>query len=77
MYLWAALFSGAVVWLSIARTTLFVFAVITAAAVLLLLLMSMPRLRWWEGRTVRVAVAAPVPRPSRAAPAVTGARRAS
>ena len=34
MYLWAALFSGAVVWLSIARTPLFVFAVITAAAVL-------------------------------------------
>ena len=48
MYLWATLFAGAVVWLSIARTPLFVLAVITAAAVLLLLMMSMPRLRWWE-----------------------------
>jgi UDP-GlcNAc:undecaprenyl-phosphate/decaprenyl-phosphate GlcNAc-1-phosphate transferase len=48
MYLWATLFSGAVVWLSIARTPLFALAVISMAAVLLLLLMSMPRLRWWE-----------------------------
>jgi UDP-GlcNAc:undecaprenyl-phosphate/decaprenyl-phosphate GlcNAc-1-phosphate transferase len=50
MYLWATLFSGAVVWLSIARTPLFVLTVITAAAVLALGLMSMPRLRWWERR---------------------------
>ena len=48
MYLWAALFSGIVVGLSITKTPLFVFAVATAAAVLALLLMSMPRLRWWE-----------------------------
>jgi UDP-GlcNAc:undecaprenyl-phosphate/decaprenyl-phosphate GlcNAc-1-phosphate transferase len=48
MYLWATLFSGAVVWLSIARTPLFALAVITLAALLALLLMSMPRLRWWE-----------------------------
>jgi UDP-GlcNAc:undecaprenyl-phosphate GlcNAc-1-phosphate transferase len=58
MYLWAALFSGIVVWLSIAKTPLAVLAVITVAAVLLLLLMSMPRLRWWErGRRARSAAA--------------------
>jgi UDP-GlcNAc:undecaprenyl-phosphate/decaprenyl-phosphate GlcNAc-1-phosphate transferase len=56
MYLWATLFSGLVVWLSIARTPLAVLAVISMAAVLMLLLMSMPRLRWWErGRRARVA----------------------
>jgi len=48
MYLWAALFSSAVVWLSVARTPLIVLAVTTVLAVLLLLMMSMPRLRWWE-----------------------------
>ena len=56
MYLWAALFSGAWCRLSIARTPLFVLAVITSARSLLLLLMSMPRLRWWErGRGPRRA----------------------
>jgi len=59
MYLWATLFSGVVVWLSIAKTPLFALAVITVAAVLMLLLMSMPRLRWWErGRRARSAAAA-------------------
>jgi len=58
MYLWATLFSGVVVWLSIAKTPLFALAVITVAALLLLLLMSMPRLRWWErGRRARPATA--------------------
>jgi UDP-GlcNAc:undecaprenyl-phosphate/decaprenyl-phosphate GlcNAc-1-phosphate transferase len=57
MYLWATLFSGAVVWLSIARTPLFALAVITLAALLVLLLMSMPRLRWWERRRRRAAAA--------------------
>jgi UDP-GlcNAc:undecaprenyl-phosphate/decaprenyl-phosphate GlcNAc-1-phosphate transferase len=58
MYLWATLFSGVVVWLSIAKTPLFALAVISVAAVLLLLLMSMPRLRWWErGRRARAAAA--------------------
>jgi UDP-GlcNAc:undecaprenyl-phosphate/decaprenyl-phosphate GlcNAc-1-phosphate transferase len=46
MYLWAALFSGTVVWLSIANSQVLVFVVATLAAVLVLLLMSMPRLRW-------------------------------
>jgi UDP-GlcNAc:undecaprenyl-phosphate/decaprenyl-phosphate GlcNAc-1-phosphate transferase len=57
MYLWAALFSGAIVWLSVARTKLFVFAVVTAAAMVLLLLLSMPRLRPW-GRRRRASAAA-------------------
>jgi UDP-GlcNAc:undecaprenyl-phosphate GlcNAc-1-phosphate transferase len=48
MYLWATLFSGTVVGLSITKTPLYLLAVATAAAVLALLLMSMPRLRWWE-----------------------------
>jgi UDP-GlcNAc:undecaprenyl-phosphate GlcNAc-1-phosphate transferase len=50
MYLWATLFSGTVIWLSIAKTQLFVLAAATVAAVLTLLLMSMPRLRWWDRR---------------------------
>jgi len=58
MYLWAALFSGTIVWLSVTRTPLFTLAVTTVAAVLVLLLMSMPRLRWWEhGRHDRAATA--------------------
>jgi UDP-GlcNAc:undecaprenyl-phosphate/decaprenyl-phosphate GlcNAc-1-phosphate transferase len=59
MYLWAAAFSGTVVWLSIQKTVkqgnsnhhgapIFVFVIITAAAVAVLLLLSMPRLRWWQ-----------------------------
>jgi UDP-GlcNAc:undecaprenyl-phosphate GlcNAc-1-phosphate transferase len=48
MYLWAAMFSALVVWLSIAKRPSWVFATITLGAVLALLLMSMPRLRWWE-----------------------------
>ncbi len=73
MYLWAALFAGAVVWLSIARTPLFVLAVITAAAVLLLLLMSMPRLRWWERRAGLEAAGSAAAGPARAAAAADGA----
>jgi UDP-GlcNAc:undecaprenyl-phosphate/decaprenyl-phosphate GlcNAc-1-phosphate transferase len=58
MYLWAALFSSAVVSLSILGRPSWVFAAITVGAVLLLLLMSMPRLRWW-GRRQRLAAAGP------------------
>ena len=47
MYLWAALFAGSVVWLSIVRTPLFVLATVTVGAALALLLVSMPRLRPW------------------------------
>jgi UDP-GlcNAc:undecaprenyl-phosphate/decaprenyl-phosphate GlcNAc-1-phosphate transferase len=52
MYLWAALFSGSVVWFSLDKSAanhhgspVLVFVVITAAAVLALVLMSLPRLR--------------------------------
>src|SRR5690348_2492516 len=52
MYLWAALFSGTVILLSIVRTPLFVLAIVTVAAVLFLLLVTMPRLRPWSRATV-------------------------
>jgi UDP-GlcNAc:undecaprenyl-phosphate GlcNAc-1-phosphate transferase len=71
MYLWATLFSGAVVWLSIAKTQLFVLAVATVAAMLTLLLMSMPRLRWWERRrkpAQRAPLASPQPAAGEARP---------
>ena len=58
MYLWATVFSALVVWFATVKTPLFVFAVITFAAVVALLVMSMPRLRWWQrGRSHRPAVA--------------------
>jgi len=47
MYLWAALFAGSVVWLSIVRTPLFVLASVTVGGMLALLLVSMPRFRPW------------------------------
>src|SRR6516164_1150484 len=47
MYLWAALFAGGIVWLSIARTPLFVLASVTVGGMLALLLVSMPRFRPW------------------------------
>ena len=47
MYLWAALFAGSVVWLSIAQTPLFVLVIVTVGAMLALLFVSMPRLRPW------------------------------
>ncbi|MGO8961307.1 MAG: undecaprenyl/decaprenyl-phosphate alpha-N-acetylglucosaminyl 1-phosphate transferase [Streptosporangiaceae bacterium] len=67
MYLWAAAFSGSVVYLSIAKTEvksnhhgtpIFILMAITAAALAVLLLMSMPRLRWWEARSRRSAASA-------------------
>src|SRR5215831_6052484 len=47
LYLWAVLFAGIVVWLSIVRTPLIVLVIITLAAMLALLPVSMPRLRPW------------------------------
>jgi hypothetical protein len=80
MYLWAALFSGTVILLSIVRTPLFVLAIVTVVAVLVLLLVTMPRLRPWSrataadrdagGQVPRRAGAAPAkPAPATAAPA--------
>jgi UDP-GlcNAc:undecaprenyl-phosphate/decaprenyl-phosphate GlcNAc-1-phosphate transferase len=60
MYLWAASFSGLVIWFSTVRTPLFVFGVITLGAIVALLLMSMPRLRWWKRAARAGALAAPV-----------------
>jgi UDP-GlcNAc:undecaprenyl-phosphate GlcNAc-1-phosphate transferase len=65
MYLWAVLFAGTVVLLSIMRTKLLVLALVTVAGVLVLLLASMPRLRWWTRRStprLAPAVAGAVPR---------------
>ena len=58
LYLWAALFSAAIVWLSIARTPVFVFAVTTFVAIVALMFMSMPRLRWWQRSRRRSRAAA-------------------
>jgi UDP-GlcNAc:undecaprenyl-phosphate/decaprenyl-phosphate GlcNAc-1-phosphate transferase len=66
MYLWATLFAGTVVLLSIMRTKLLVLAMVTVAGVLVLLLASMPRLRWWTRRgsqRLAPAAASPVPSP--------------
>jgi UDP-GlcNAc:undecaprenyl-phosphate/decaprenyl-phosphate GlcNAc-1-phosphate transferase len=51
MYLWAAVFAGSVVWLSIVRTPLVVLVIITVGAMLALLFASMPRLRPWARHT--------------------------
>ena len=48
MYLWAALFSGAVVGLSVIRVALIWLAVATVGAVVALVLATMPKLRPWR-----------------------------
>jgi UDP-GlcNAc:undecaprenyl-phosphate/decaprenyl-phosphate GlcNAc-1-phosphate transferase len=73
MYLWAALFAGSVVWLSIIRTPLYVLAGVTAGAMLVLLFVSMPRLRPWartpaSAPPVGRSAAHATPTPARAAP---------
>jgi UDP-GlcNAc:undecaprenyl-phosphate GlcNAc-1-phosphate transferase len=50
MYLWAALFSGTVVGLSVVRTGLVWLAVVTVAALSALLLATVPQLRPWRTR---------------------------
>lgn len=63
LYAWAALFAAVVVGLSIVTAPLAVLAGTTLVAVLVLVLLSIPRLRWWERRKV------PAPaRPARSAP---------
>src|SRR5262245_30178999 len=57
MYLWAALFAGSVVWLSIAQTPLFVLVIVTVGAMLALLFVSMPRLRPWARAAAQAATA--------------------
>jgi hypothetical protein len=82
LYLWAALFSAAIVWLSIARTPLFVLGVTTFVAIVALLFMSMPRLRWWRrghrrARAAAASVAAQSISMARPAPAGAGPARPS
>ena len=77
MYMWAALFAGTVVLLSIMRTKLYVLGIVTIGGILVLLLLSMPRLRWWvkpePGRRSAVRGGPPAaPRPA-ASPALAGA----
>jgi UDP-GlcNAc:undecaprenyl-phosphate/decaprenyl-phosphate GlcNAc-1-phosphate transferase len=78
MYLWAALFAGTVVLLSIMRTALLVLAIVTVAGVLVLLLASMRRLRPWNYRGSLQLVPTVLVRGTRTASvaAVPGARRA-
>jgi UDP-GlcNAc:undecaprenyl-phosphate GlcNAc-1-phosphate transferase len=72
LYAWAALFSGVVIGLSILKTKLLVLAGTTVVAVLVLVLLSIPRLRWWERRKPIGAVAAPLPAPTPPAPTPPG-----
>jgi UDP-GlcNAc:undecaprenyl-phosphate GlcNAc-1-phosphate transferase len=67
MYLWATLFSGTVVLLSVMRTRLLVLAAVTVVAVLVLLLATMPRLRPWTRRGRFRAPAPAIGRPRSAA----------
>ena len=78
MYMWAALFAGTVVLLSIMRTKVYVLGIVTAGGILVLLLLSMPRLRWWAkpeaGRRPAAPGATPPAAPrSAASPALAGA----
>jgi hypothetical protein len=75
MYLWTMLFSGTVVWLSVAETPVWILAGVTLIAVLALLLMSMPRFRFWNrarppGRAARRH--SPPPAPASPSPAAAG-----
>ncbi len=67
MYLWATLFSGTVVLLSVMRTRLLVLAVVTVVAVLVLLLATMPRLRPWTRRGRSMAPSRAIRHPQSAA----------
>ena len=55
MYLWAALFSGAVVGLSVIRVPLIWLALATVGAVIALVLATMPKLRPWRSTGKRAA----------------------
>jgi UDP-GlcNAc:undecaprenyl-phosphate GlcNAc-1-phosphate transferase len=61
MYLWAALFSGAVVGLSVVRTQLVWLGVVTLAALVALLLATVPQLRPWHARESRAGTGQRVP----------------
>lgn len=72
LYAWAALFAGSIVGLSIVTVKLQVLAATTLAAVLVLGLLSIPKLRWWQRDRVpepAIATASPPAAPAGAAPA--------
>jgi UDP-GlcNAc:undecaprenyl-phosphate GlcNAc-1-phosphate transferase len=73
MYLWAALFSVAVVSLSLVRSPLILFAAATLIAVLALLAATMPSLRPWRILARRKAVAAGAARTGAAVPTTPNA----
>ena len=75
MYLWATLFAGTVVLLSIIRTKLPVLGIVTLAGFLVLLWLTMPRLRPWSRRSsprLTPAGAGPAPAAAPANPALAG-----
>ena len=76
LYAWAGLFSGTVVLLSFVKTPLYILAATTLGAVLVLVLLSIPKLRWWERGQVAMA-ADIVRRPSEPAPTLRPAELAA
>jgi UDP-GlcNAc:undecaprenyl-phosphate GlcNAc-1-phosphate transferase len=75
MYLWAALFAGSVVWLSIVQTPLLVLVIVTVGAMLALLFVSMPRLRPWARPAAQPVAGKGGAPPATASPAGAHARR--
>jgi UDP-GlcNAc:undecaprenyl-phosphate GlcNAc-1-phosphate transferase len=75
MYLWAALFAGSVVWLSIVQTPLLVLVIVTVGAMLALLFVSMPRLRPWARPAAQPTAGQGGPPSATASPAGAHARR--
>src|SRR5215468_8994900 len=72
LYAWAALFAAAVVGLSIATVHLAVLIWTTLAALLALVLLSIPKLRWWERGPTSIPEAARGPGAARPAHAAQG-----
>ena len=70
LYAWAALFAGTVLALSIVTVSLAVLVLTTLAAVLALILLSLPRLRWWQRNRPEVAAGSRSPGGERTGPPV-------
>jgi UDP-GlcNAc:undecaprenyl-phosphate/decaprenyl-phosphate GlcNAc-1-phosphate transferase len=70
LYAWAALFAAVVVGLSIVTAPLAVLAATTLIAVLVLVLLSIPRLRWWQRRGAPAPARQARPAPATPRPAV-------
>ncbi len=74
LYAWAAVFAGTVIGLSFVKTPLIVLAATTILALLVLALLSMPRLRFWVRRSSTAAAgsAPPASAAVAASPAAAG-----